>query len=473
MASDWSHLGEEVKNIVQSAVDSQNFQELNRDLSKTLNEALDQVGKTVRDTIQKTAADMTDKGKSWEKTREEQQERYRTYTKDADRHMYDQAASRGSASWRQRGTAWEHGDWRREDRRTAAEDSQNHFRGENTQVAERMKLQRERFGQTGSMTGAGALLTAAGCTLAGVMGLGLLATLGVAAAASAVGGGLAVGIGALGLFTLGGGVMAAKGIGIMGRAKRFRRYRDRIGQREYCDLRELETAVGKPRKYVVKDLKRMIRSRLFKQGYLDEQNTCLMVTDHAYGQYQAAKQQLEQRQREQKRLDEERKKAPQTQESAPEERLNQEARKVIREGKEYLEQIRKSNDAIPGEEISNKISRLEVVVEKIFDRVERHPELIGDLRKFMNYYLPTTVKLLGAYAEMDAQPVQGPNIVKSKQEIEETLDTIREAFENLLDSFFKDTAWDISSDITVLETMLAQEGLTKGDFNIKEKESHE
>ena len=63
--------------------------------------------------------------------------------------------------------------------------------------------------------------------------------------------------------------------------------------------------------------------------------------------------------------------------------------------------------------------------------------------------------------------------LKSKQEIEETLDTIREAFENLLDSFFKDTAWDISSDITVLETMLAQEGLTKGDFNIKEKESHE
>ena len=83
MASDWSHLGEEVKNIVQSAVDSQNFQELNRDLSKTLNEALDQVGKTVRDTIQKTAADMTDKGKSWEKTREEQQEqakRDKSYT---------------------------------------------------------------------------------------------------------------------------------------------------------------------------------------------------------------------------------------------------------------------------------------------------------------------------------------------------------------------------------------------------------
>ena len=60
--------------------------------------------------------------------------------------------------------------------------------------------------------------------------------------------------------------------------------------------------------------------------------------------------------------------------------------------------------------------------------------------------------------------MQGPNIQKSKKEIEDTLDTINQAFEKLLDSFFKDTAWDISSDISVLQTMLAQEGLTKGAF---------
>ena len=83
----------------------------------------------------------------------------------------------------------------------------------------------------------------------------------------------------------------------------------------------------------------------------------------------------------------------------------------------------------------------------------------------MGYYLPTTLKLVNAYREMDAEPIQGENIRSAKHEIEETLDTINYAFENLLDSFYQDKAMDISTDITVLETMLAQEGLTEKDFN--------
>ena len=77
----------------------------------------------------------------------------------------------------------------------------------------------------------------------------------------------------------------------------------------------------------------------------------------------------------------------------------------------------------------------------------------------MDYYLPTTVKLLEAYAQMDAQPVGGENIQTAKKEIEDTLDTLNTAFEKLLDSLFQETAWDISSDISVLNTLLAQEGL--------------
>ena len=113
---------------------------------------------------------------------------------------------------------------------------------------------------------------------------------------------------------------------------------------------------------------------------------------------------------------------------------------------------------------------MENVIRRIFQRVEQHPELIDDLHKFMHYYLPTTMKLLKAYEELDKQDVQGENIRTAKQEIENTLDTINTAFENLLDSFYKDTAWDVSSDISVLKTMLAQEGLTgEKDFQRKEK----
>ena len=77
------------------------------------------------------------------------------------------------------------------------------------------------------------------------------------------------------------------------------------------------------------------------------------------------------------------------------------------------------------------------------------------------YYLPTTIKLLQAYQDLDAQPVQGENIISSKKEIEKTLDTLNMAFEKLLDDLFQETAWDVSTDISVLHTMLAQEGLTE------------
>jgi hypothetical protein len=78
----------------------------------------------------------------------------------------------------------------------------------------------------------------------------------------------------------------------------------------------------------------------------------------------------------------------------------------------------------------------------------------------MVYYLPTTMKLLQAYIELDKQPLAGENIISTKQEIKEALGTINTAFENLLDSLFQDMAWDISSDISVMKTMMAQDGLT-------------
>ena len=109
--------------------------------------------------------------------------------------------------------------------------------------------------------------------------------------------------------------------------------------------------------------------------------------------------------------------------------------------------------------MSAKISRMEMLVYGIFDRVERNPETVSDVRRLMDYYLPTTVKLLEAYRDLDAQPVAGENIKTSKQEIEAALDTLNQAFEKILDDLFHRTAWDVSSDISVLNMMLAREGL--------------
>ena len=148
------------------------------------------------------------------------------------------------------------------------------------------------------------------------------------------------------------------------------------------------------------------------------------------------------------------------------EKIPEEIQEVLDKGNDFIEKIHASNDAIPGEEISEKISKMELIVRQIFKRAEEHPEIVPDLKRMMDYYLPMTIKLLDAYEEMDGQPVQGENIRNSKKEIEDTIDTLNEAFAKLLDSVFKDTAWDVSSDISVLHTMLAQEGLTKGDFTL-------
>ena len=113
--------------------------------------------------------------------------------------------------------------------------------------------------------------------------------------------------------------------------------------------------------------------------------------------------------------------------------------------------------------MSIKLDRLEDISNKIYDHVESHPDKIVETKKFSEYFLPTTLKLVETYRRLDSQTIEGENILTAKKEIEDSLDTINNAFENLLDSLFEDISMDISTDISVLETMLMQEGLTSND----------
>ena len=124
-----------------------------------------------------------------------------------------------------------------------------------------------------------------------------------------------------------------------------------------------------------------------------------------------------------------------------------------------LKQLRQINDAIPDEEMSAKIGRLEKVSAKIFAQLQDDPEKLPQLRKFMDYYLPTSLKLLNTYAELEAQDVEGANISESKRRIEQSMDTLVTAFENQLDKLFQDDALDVSTDIEVMEKMLSADGL--------------
>ena len=252
-----------------------------------------------------------------------------------------------------------------------------------------------------------------------------------------------------------GALLIGNGVSGLKRINRFKRYRKLLGQKTYCSLEKLARGIGQSVKFVRRDVRKLLAGGYFPEGHLDKEESNLIVTEETYQLFERSRLQLEQSQQEAKQVAKEAKQKKNVSSQLPQ------VQEVLDKGNAFIAEIRRCNDLIPGFEISEKISRIELIVQRIFERAASHPEIIPDLKKMMDYYLPMTVKLLNAYADMDAQPVQGETIRASKREIEQTLDTLNLAFEKLLDSVFEDTALDVSSDISVLQTLLAQEGLTE------------
>ena len=127
--------------------------------------------------------------------------------------------------------------------------------------------------------------------------------------------------------------------------------------------------------------------------------------------------------------------------------------------------IRQLNDEIPDERMSAQIDLIERLTTQIFDCVKEHPEKLKQIRQFLNYYLPTTIKLMEQYVKLQNQSVKTENITEGMQKIEDLLDKVIVAFQRQLDALFESDVVDITADIRVMEQMMASEGLTeKKDF---------
>ena len=140
---------------------------------------------------------------------------------------------------------------------------------------------------------------------------------------------------------------------------------------------------------------------------------------------------------------------------------NAELDKMLKDGRLAIAEMKRLDDNIADPGISADIVRLEQVSQKIFDEVKRDPGKLPQIRKFMDYYLPTTLKLLNTYDRMSGAGVSGENIDTTLAKVEGMMRTIVAAFEKQLDSLYGAEALDISTDITVLENMMAREGLTE------------
>ncbi len=255
-----------------------------------------------------------------------------------------------------------------------------------------------------------------------------------------------------GIFTAAGLWLGCHGSRLAGRVKRYKRYVGMVKDKLYCSIQEMAQRTGKSERYIVKDLRQMIQLGMFKQAHLDQKQTCLIASDEMYDQYMLTQKNYEE---EQKKLEID--KLADERRQRERERLGQ-AAEVIEEGKNYVRLIRQCNDEIPGEEMSDKLDRLELLVTRIFDQVEKEPELAPELRKMLSFYLPTTKKLLEAYRDLDSQNLDLSNVEQTKREIESAVDNINEAFEKFLDELFREKAWDIQSDISALHTILKQDG---------------
>lgn len=146
---------------------------------------------------------------------------------------------------------------------------------------------------------------------------------------------------------------------------------------------------------------------------------------------------------------------------------------LLQERQRALSELRRLNDNIQDEKISAQISHMEEVTGKIFDIVAGQPAKLPQIRRFLNYYLPTTLKLLNAYDRMSGTGISGENIDTTLAKVEGMMRTIVAAFEKQLDSLYGAEALDISTDITVLENMMAREGLVDSPLKAETQKKEE
>ncbi|MEA5065136.1 MAG: 5-bromo-4-chloroindolyl phosphate hydrolysis family protein [Eubacteriales bacterium] len=227
--------------------------------------------------------------------------------------------------------------------------------------------------------------------------------------------------------------------------KRRQRYLAVVGAQRTASIMAIASTLGVDYNTACDDLQRLIDDKAFPEGAYLDLGQGLFVAHSQYASSTA------------RRAAE--KQPPKTAERQPA------AEAPIEEENEYvrwLTQIRAANEAIKDEKLSEQIEEIEQYTANIFECVVERPEKKTEIHTFMNYYLPTTLKLLNAYARLERQNVAGGSIEESKRNIESMVDQLVWAFRRQNDQMFAKDALDISSDIKVMETMLARDGLSDG-----------
>ena len=241
---------------------------------------------------------------------------------------------------------------------------------------------------------------------------------------------------------VGGGAMLGSGLAMNRSMKRYAQYLAVMGDRPAMSVEELARVTGFSQRRVTKDLQAMISKGFFGgKAYLNRELGYFFRSSQADEDWQRRQEEAEEA-------------------AAPPKEAEEGYSGILRN-------IRRANDRIADPVLSAKIDRLEEVTAKIFQAVEADPKKRSSIDTFLNYYLPTTQKLLDSYAEFEATGVEGANLGQAKDRIEKTMDSIVAGFEHQLDELYKMDAMNVDSDIRVMETMLRRDTATvEKDFGL-------
>ena len=237
-------------------------------------------------------------------------------------------------------------------------------------------------------------------------------------------------------------------------ARRYRQYQKLLQYHTVVFLKDLSIAARTEIKQVYRDLNKAIASCLIPQGHFGTNHLIFIVSDEVYRKYREN----------QSAFDRYYKKMLADRDRSGERSAY--VQNILDSGKEYIAKIHSLNDLIKDKVITEKLNRMEQIVATIFSEVDINPKQADRLGMLINYYLPTTEKLLEAYVDLSEKQVQGRSVQKTQKEIEEAIDKINRAYANILDQIFQEQEMDVASDISALSVMMRQDGLDTDDEDI-------
>ena len=243
------------------------------------------------------------------------------------------------------------------------------------------------------------------------------------------------------------------------RLRLMSRYLEIIGARPCCSVMELAAGTAQSEEQTVSSLLDLIRRGEFPTAYLDPGRTTLFLDADLFREYMAGASASSAGGDAAPEKDKSPEEASQEQPASAE--PDQQKSDLLQTGYAYVRQIARLASEITDPATANEARQISEISKHILDHVREHPDKLPQIRKFLDYYLPTTVKLLQSYTGYDQGGYTGSNAQAIRKNITGILKTIHSAFLNLLDSLFQEEALDISTDITVLKGLLDQEGLSE------------